>query len=186
MTKWRVFAVCVALVAGVAALPARAQSCAPGGTVVCGPTCGVYYDIVVDGHFEEGCAAWDFSNGVQRSTGSMSCGSGSYHARVTGSTWTWQEMFQWVEADQEGNSFWFRYAVESDDADSVVEVYIDGPDDDPQIHSVTNLTSCETFNVDLGYHPEWVGEIIGIYIRISVPDSGKVVKIDRVHLWQSP
>lgn len=184
MTKWRVTMILVVVIVVAATVPGQAQSCEPGGTPLCGPSCGLFYDLVVDGNFTEGCDAWQFDPAADRAPSGFPCGWNA-HGRITGPTNGWQAISQFVTADQGDDGFSFRYALEINDADSSVEVWIGKhPSIWTLVHEASGLTACQTFSFDLGSHPEWVDEPLMILIRANIPDAGKTVKVDRVSFWQ--
>src|SRR5688572_20821854 len=111
-TRWRVSSVlCLVFAASIAA----AQTCEPAGEVYCGAGCSGFFDLITDGHFEDGCTEWSYGSGVSRGQFGMSCGTGSYQARITGPTSGWQGVEQYVMADQGVDSFDFSYSVDIDD-----------------------------------------------------------------------
>jgi len=178
--------VLVALAIG--AVPAQAQSCTQGGP---GPRCGVcipWFDLAYDGPFSQiYCGAWVFGGNSSRGTDGGPCGWDNYYGSFNGPT-NWTSFYQSVVANQgtTGN-FFFVYDVDIDDSDPYtrLDVYIKEPNGNLLlIDTVSGARWCETRQVSLPGHSNWVNQSVDIVFWGKVVTSGKKIKIDRVVFGQ--
>jgi hypothetical protein len=183
----------VLAVALFAVPPVQAQ-CSQGGVPVCGPDCQ-WYNVLYDPYFNQtGCNAWVYGlQGAQKApTGAQMCNGWQAGARFVGPTngWSFISQSTTTQPPNQGDHFWLSYTFETNDPANdpntriAIEILtpngyfatIDGP------HGGARW--CDTRQIDLGHHPEWVGRSIGFWIDGYVPSAGATISIASVALWQ--
>ena len=172
------------------------QSCEQGGSRICGPTCSQSYNILWDPEFlQTSCPIWEFDWGTERAlTGTLCSGWSPPFARFNGPTPFfnyWMRIQQRTDALSNPGWTFFRlsYTYEIDDPLNnpntrlEVTIYTGG---------VTYLVDappggsqwCNTRHIDLGSHPEWVGQPMWIAFWGS-PQGNSKISVSTTALWQS-
>lgn len=183
--------VCTLLVIAVIAASAQGQSCQPGGQAICGPTCYQYNLLADSGFGEDGC--WYIDYPAYRATSGFMCGWSAPFAKFP---YTGQQVAisQTVQAlgsgSGYGNNFRLRYEYEINDPNNnsanAIDVRIMQPNgfwyivDQPPGGS----QNCTTRNIDLGSHPEWVGQYLTVVIFGNVVNSNASITVDNVYFHQ--
>jgi len=194
MIRRNLFLVCALLVVAMVAASAQGQSCQPGGSVICGPNCSQYYNIVADSGFNES-SCWYFDSPVYRATSGSFCG-GWQPAPFAQFPYTGQQksVSQSVTALASnagyGTHFSFQYDYEITDPNNnsanALDIRISQPNgfwyivDQPPGGS----QSCIHRSIDLGNHPEWAGQNLTIVIFGTVVNSNANIKVDNVVMQQ--
>lgn len=187
MQVQRGFILFVFVAFAVVTVPAQAQTCTQGGQGgICGP-CPPWYDLAYDGIFSQiSCGAWVFQGSSSRGTDGGPCGWDSYYGSFNGPT-DWTSFYQSVVANHGNGNFFFVYEVDIDDSDPFtrLDVYIKEPNGNHLlIDSVSGARWCETRQVNLPGHSNWVNQAVDIVFWGRVVTSGKKIKIDRVVFGQ--
>ena len=179
----------------VAPVSVNGQSCEQGGSPLCGPNCSSYsYNILWDPDFlQTNCSAWEFDSGTERAlTGSMCGGWSPPFGRFNGPSFS-----QWVRIQQQTPALWdpqwpyfkFSYTYEINDPMNNpytqleitirlggVRYSVDAPPSGSQW--------CNTRHINLGYHPEWVGQLLWVEIWAYQPGYS-TISVTNTGLWQS-
>jgi len=172
------------------------QSCEQGGSRICGPTCSSHsYDILWDPNFDQlSCPAWEFEWGTERAlTGTLCSGWAAPFARFTGPSpfFSWLRFQQRTDALSDPAWTYFRlgYTYEIDDPLNnpntrlEVTIYVGG--DTYLVDAPPGGSQwCNTRHIDLGYHPEWVGQPMWVAFWANIPGNGKI-SVATTSLWQS-
>ena len=138
-----------------AAVPVYGQSCEQGGSRICGPSCGSYsYNILWDPEFVQ---VYDNLKNVH---------SGSVKASVL--------LLNAHPVDDPLNNPNTRLEVTI--YTRGVTYLVDAPPGGSQW--------CNTRHIDLGYHPEWVGQPMWVAFWATIPGNAKI-SVATTSLWQS-
>ena len=188
------------LIAGVMLLAPAAvygQSCEQGGNPPCGPSCSSHsYNILYDPNFDQtSCPAWEFEWGTERAmTGTLCSGWAPPFARFNGPSPFynyWMRIQQRTDALPDPAWPYFRLAYTYEIADPMnnpntqleVTIYargvtysVDAPPGGSQW--------CNTRHINLGYHPEWVGQPIRLAFWANIPGNAKI-SVSTTALFQS-
>lgn len=195
MIRRKLSVVCALLVIAVVAGSAQGQSCEQGGTVLCGPICGVYYDIIYDGSFTEGGCNWYLDSPTYATWGSF-CGQNVAFAKFPYTGGQQVAISQTTTALPAnagyGSKFSFQYEYAINDPNNnsanAIDVRIMQPNgywyfvDQPAGGS----QSCQSRTIDLGSHPEWAGQLLTIVIFGTVANSNASISVDNVVMFQHP
>lgn len=195
----KAFAVLIAcsLLVGSAAVSVNGQSCQQGESPICGPSCSSHsYNILWDPNFDQtSCPIWEFDWGTERAlTGTLCGGWAPPFARFNGPSPFynyWLRIQQRTDALSTPDWTFFRlaYTYEIDDPLNnpntrlEVTIYVGGNTylvDAPPGGSQW----CNTRHIDLGYHPEWVGQPMWVAFWANLPGNSKI-SVASTALWQS-
>jgi hypothetical protein len=177
----------------------HAQSCTQGGIYGGGPQIQ-QYNILYDPMFlQTSCPAWYFFNAVRTTSGTM-CNSmwsptQAPFARATGPVdATIQQLTQGLSAsNSSGDHFYLSYTVDIVDSTNNPNTKIVAWIQSPVVWyvSIVNVDTpaggsrdCESRLIDLGHHPEWVGEYIEVGFDMHIPTTGATISITNTGLWQ--
>lgn len=177
------------LVIAPAQLPSvQAQSCAQGGTVICGPNCNIYFNILYDTFFEQtSCSMWGFGPGTERAYGNF-WGYTSHFGRFNGPS-GWHAIAQTTTAQAAASdSFTFSYEVQINDPlndpFTRLDVWIIEPNGNKYfVDRITGSQGYQTRPFSLGHHPSWVGQTLGVQFWAYQPGNS-TISIDNLALWQ--
>lgn len=184
---------CLLVIASVQSSPVQAQNCAQGGAVICGPNCSSYFNILYDPFFEQtSCSQWGFGSGAERAYGNF-WGFTTYFGRFNGPG-GWRAIAQTTTAQAAGSgygdSFDFRYEVQINDPlndpFTRLDVWIIEPNGNPYlVDRITGAQGYQSRSFDLGAHPSWVGQYLGVEFWAYQPGNS-TINIDNLALWQGP
>ena len=187
-----VLASCLLIVSPAQLPSVQAQSCEQGGSTQCW-ACSLWFNIVYDPYFEQtGCPRWEFGSETERAYG-MFWGYATHFGRFNGPS-GWRAISQTTSAQPSGSGygsgFDFGYEVEindaSNDPSTRLDVWVIEPNGNPYlVDRITGAQGSQYRSIDLGYHPSWVGQDLGIQFWAYQPGNSTII-IDNVSLWQGP
>ena len=184
---------CLLVIAPAQPASVQAQSCEPGGSPLCW-ACNFWFNIAYDPYFEQtSCSKWEFGAGTERAFGTFG-GYTSYFGRFNGPSGDWRAIRQTTVAKAVGSGygddFDFGYEVEindpSNDPFTRLDVWIIEPNGNPYpVETITGAQGFQYRSIDLGDHPSWMGQELGIQFWAYQPGNS-TISIDNVRLWQGP
>lgn len=184
---------CLLVVASAQPSSVQGQSCEQGGSPLCGPNCSQYFNILYDTYFEQtSCSMWEFGAGTERAFGTF-WGYTSHFGRFNGPS-VWRAISQTTRAKAigsgYGDDFDFGYEVEINDPlndpSTRLDVWIIEPNGNPYpVETITGAKGFQHRSIDLGDHPSWMGQELGIQFWAYQPGNS-TISIDNLSLWQGP
>ena len=183
---------CLLVVAPAQPSSVQAQSCEQGGSPLCW-ACSYWFNIIYDQYFEQtSCPSWEFGSASERAYGTF-YGYTTQFGRFNGPS-GWRAISQTTTAKQTGSGygsgFDFSYEVEINDPlnnpNTRLDVWIIEPNGNPYlVDRISGAQGAQTRSFDLGAHPSWEGQNLGVQLWAYQPGSS-TISIDNVILWQGP
>ena len=180
---------CLLVVAPAQLSSVQAQSCQQGGSPQCSGFCSLYFNILYDTSFEQtSCPSWEFGSSSERAYGTF-YGYTTQFGRFNGPS-GWRAISQTTTAEPYGDGFDFRYEVEINDPlnnpNTRLDVWIIEPNGNPYlVDRISGAQGVQTRSIDLGDHPSWMGQNLGVQFWAYQPGSS-TISIDNITLWQGP
>jgi hypothetical protein len=171
----------------------QAQSCEQGGSPQCW-ACSYWFNIVYDPDFEQtSCPRWEFGSASERAYGTF-FGYATHFGRFNGPS-GWRAISQMTSAKPAGSGygdgFDFHYEVEINDPlndpFTRLDVWITDSNGNPLafVERISGAQDAQPRSIDLGDHPSWVGQNLGIQFWAYQPGNSTII-IDNIALWQGP
>ena len=186
-------ACCLLMVALPQPSSVQAQSCEQGGSVICGPICSLYFNIIYDPNFgQTSCPSWEFGSASERAYGTF-YGYTTHFGRFNGPS-GWRAISQTTTAKPTGSGygsgFDFSYEVQINDPlndpNTRLDVWIIEPNGNPYLlDRISGAQGAQGRVSDLGNHPSWMGQNLGVQFWAYQPGNS-TISIDNITLWQGP
>lgn len=181
-----------------AVVSVHGQSCQQGGSPLCTP-CHASYNIIWDPAFQQtSCTKWQFDPGTERVLTGYYCGSGNWsapYARFNGpyNGWRWihQNADALPQAGRDHFELTYTYQITDPlfDPNTALHVWLLKPDGNWLfVDGVSNTNGspywCHSRQIDLGRHPEWVGQQLQVVFSAQLPGESNII-LGTTALWQS-